>query len=269
METFFTESNLSSLDRAFLIMEKTNSIAIERALLEYDTYCNLESIYYEGIDFKKENEKKKQAEEDDFFSFGDEEQQPKKDPKKEKKKINLPKDGVLGKIFSAIDNFIKSFMEMFHNIFGKGDRITAEEYLATNAAQMQINSKCEEYRKMALKQQAEANRLVQKICNHVDVPDTVVNTFVNTGASLFMSNEQKVVDAATAFAINNSVKNAMDETRKATKKMQEEAERNAGNLSPKETKQLLQIANSMNSMLVNMGKEGKNMSQELAKRKKK
>ena len=268
METFFTESNLSSLDRAFLIMEKTNSIAIERALLEYDTYCNLESIYYEGIDFKKENEKKKQAEEDDFFSFGDEEEQPKKDPKKEKKKINLPKDGVLGKIFSAIDNFIKSFMEMFHNIFGKGEQLTAEEYLKSNAAQMQITSHCEEYRDMLLKKQHESNKLIQMIVNHTPVSDSAIDGVLNIGAEMWMKKEQKVVDAVAAYKINKHIAETIDGTRKEVKKMEELAANRAGNLSPKETKQILKIANSLNSTLVNMGKESTEMSKELQKRKK-
>lgn len=109
----FTESNLSSLDRAFLIMEKTNSIAIERALLEYDTYCNLESIYYEGIDFKKENEKKKQAEEDDFFSFGDEEQQPKKIQRKKRKKSICLKMVFLGKFFQQLITLLKVSWKCF------------------------------------------------------------------------------------------------------------------------------------------------------------
>ena len=50
--------------------------------------------------------------------------------------------------------------------------------------------------------------------------------------------------------------------------MEELAANRAGNLSPKETKQILKIANSLNSTLVNMGKESTEMSKELQKRKK-
>lgn len=267
MENAFTESNLSSLkiDRDFLIMEKTNYIAIERAMMEYDMYDRLESIYYEGMDFKKANEQKDQPQ--DPFSFDDEEET-KKPAKEDKKKISMPKKGVLGKICMAIDNFVKSLMEMFHNIFGKGENISADEFLKSPGAKMQINAAAAEYQKMLQKKEAEANVITQKIANHVPVSDEVVDKFVNIGAGMYLKNEKKIVTSAEAYVINSNVMKSINKTRKTAAKMQKMAEKEAGNLSKKETEQMIKMANSLNSTLVNVGKEEKELMKELAKHKK-
>jgi hypothetical protein len=257
MEMIFAESNLSSLDRAFLVIEKQNDIAIGRAMLEYETYCKMDSIYYE-----KFGKKDQETEDDDGYEEYDDDEESDDNPKKKQNKIvaGLSKIKVFQKICDAMTAFVHSIEHMFQNMFGKG-MVNADEYFKSSTAKIKMEENKEKYTEEVNRQLVEGQRLIQKIANKTGYDAYEISNYLEFGASIANENKEKICSAGLGWTMNKYMQKVFRNGNKMTRKMRREIQN--ANLSDKELDDAIKVANKMNSILRGLGKEQKSLAKKL------
>lgn len=260
MEMIFAESNLSSLDRAFLVIEKQNDIAIGRAMLEYETYCKMDSIYYE-----KYGKKDQEADDDeDVYSkyLDDDDEEEEKKPVKKQNKIiaGLSKIKIFQKICDAITALVHSIQHMFQNMFGKG-MVNPDEYFKSSTAKINYDKNIEEYTAEISRQMVEGQKIIQKIASKTGYDAKTISDFVEMGASVANANQKKIYSAGLGWGMNKYMKKVFNNGEKMSRKMRREIQN--ANLSDKELDDAIKVANKMNSLLRGLGTEHKNLSKKL------
>lgn len=251
MEMIFTESNLSSLDRAFLVIEKQNDIAIGRAMLEYETYCKMDSIYYEKF--------KKKDQDDEYDGFDDEDDDD-NEPKNKTVKSGTKKN-IFTKICDAIQAFIHSILHLFQNMFGKGTMVKPEEYFKSKSYNVEYAKNMNQYIRTVNDKVDQGHKIINMIANKTPIPNDMLIDYYEIGAGCVVDSKDSIYKATVGWATTKYMHQVFTKGMEMTKDMKKTIENS--DLSDKELNQAIKVANHMNGLLRGLGEQEKGLSKKL------
>ena len=251
MEMIFTESNLSSLDRAFLVIEKQNDIAMGSLMLEFETSCKLDSIYYEKFGKKNDN----QNDNNDFEDEDDDEE-----PKKKKVKSGTKKS-IFTKICDAITAFIHSILHLFQNMFGKGTMVKPDEYFKSKSYKVEYAKNMNQYIENVEEKVNQGHKIINMIANKTPIPNDMLIDYYEIGAGCVVDSKDSIYKATVGWATNQYMHQVFTKGMELTKDMKKTIEN--ADLSDKELDQAIKAANHMNGLLRGLGEQEKSLSKKL------
>ena len=184
--------NRDPVEQSFLLAETAFDIEIEKANKDYYVESGLVELSNTDIFIESENDGKK--EENIFIK-------------------------AIKKICTAIRNLITDVFSSIMSIFDNRPNLTAEEYLASEDAQVRLEKDTRKVEQIVDDEIRKGNKLLQKVSSVTGISDEVIDNWIRKGANALENLAPVVIPAAMAFGFKkifnpNKKKQMVDEAEK-------------------------------------------------------